>query len=89
MLRIFGRHVLVVGFVGLPLVATAILSLGSGSIDSAVSASPLLAAPTPRTVTDERQLRIVAVAVAGPEIAAGATPPTRPGGLYPNLRFLA
>jgi hypothetical protein len=32
---------------------------------------PVLSSPTPRTVTDERQMRIVASALAGPEIGAG------------------
>lgn len=35
------------------------------------SASPLLTSPTPRTITDERQVRIVATAQPGPEVAAG------------------
>ena len=33
------------------------------------SAKPMLTSPTPRTVTDERQLRIVATAIPGPHTA--------------------
>ena len=35
------------------------------------SANPFLSSPTPRTITDERQVRIVAAAIPGPEVAAG------------------
>jgi hypothetical protein len=35
------------------------------------SASPFLSSPTSRTITDERQVRIMATAIPGPEVAAG------------------
>lgn len=35
------------------------------------SANPFLSSPTPRTITDERQVRIMATALPGPEVAAG------------------
>ena len=57
----------------LPLFVAAGLALRADDLSATErSANPLLTAPTPRTVTDERQLRIVTTAIPGPEIAAGA-----------------
>ncbi|HNM78135.1 MAG TPA: hypothetical protein PKI89_07225 [Tepidiformaceae bacterium] len=56
----------------LPVVAAALLSRSGDDLDTArVSAEALVTAPTARTVTDERQLRIVASAIPGPDVAAG------------------
>lgn len=35
------------------------------------TAGPLISSPTPRTITDERQVRIMATALPGPEVTAG------------------
>jgi hypothetical protein len=40
-------------------------------LDSRAPDRPLLTSPTPRTVTDERQARITAEVIPGPEVAAG------------------
>jgi hypothetical protein len=50
----------------------AIFGLGDDSLGSDPSSAPLIASPTPRTATDERQLRIVTTVIPGPEAAAGA-----------------
>lgn len=57
----------------LPLLAAGGLALrGDGLSETERSAAPVLTSPTPRTVTDERQLRIAATVIPGPEVAAGA-----------------
>jgi hypothetical protein len=56
----------------LPLAVVVFLATRDDSLTSHPSSSPLIASPTPRTVTDERQLRIVTTVIPGPEIAAGA-----------------
>ena len=56
-----------------PLFALSLVVLADdGLAESTQAATPLHTSPTPRTVTDERQLRIVAQAIPGPEVAAGA-----------------
>lgn len=57
-----------------PLAVLLAVRANSGGSPAAFSpsAGALLAASTPRTVTDERQLRIVAAAIQGPEVSAGA-----------------
>lgn len=56
----------------LPLFAAGGLALRSDELGvTERSAGPLLSSPTPRTITDERQVRIVATALPGPEVAAG------------------
>ena len=64
---------IVLGLVAAPLAVLLAVRTGSAGEPSAfrVSASPLLSSPTPRTITDERQVRIVATALPGPEVAAG------------------
>ncbi|MGE3074197.1 MAG: hypothetical protein AB7N24_13165 [Dehalococcoidia bacterium] len=58
----------------LPLFAAGVVAWDDDSLSiTKSSANPLLTAPTPRTVTDERQLRILATAIPGPEVAAGVT----------------
>ena len=63
---------IVLGLVAAPLAVLLAVRTGSGGEPSAfqVSASPLLTSPTPRTITDERQVRIMATALPGPEVAA-------------------
>lgn len=65
---------LLLGTCLLPLLATAAIVLWSESELRATSADsrPASSAATSRTVTDERQLRIAAVAIPGPEVASGA-----------------
>ncbi len=56
----------------LPILAVGGLALRhDGLSETATSAAPVVTSPTPRTVTDERQMRIVATAIPGPEVAAG------------------
>ena len=57
--------------IAVPLAALLAVRASSGDSPSAFSpsAAPLVAASTPRTVTDERQLRIVATAIPGPHTA--------------------
>lgn len=71
------RYVLpaaILALIAVPLAVLLAVRANSGGSPAAFSpsAGPLFAASTPRTVTDERQLRIVATAIAGPEVAAGA-----------------
>lgn len=63
---------LLAAIVLLPLLAAGGLAFRDDDLEeTARSATPVLTSPTPRIVTDERQLRIVAAAIPGPEIAAG------------------
>lgn len=67
------RTRLLSGVALLPLLLAAVLTLRQDELgDDGHSTSPLFSSPTSRTVTDERQLRIVATAIPGPEVAAGA-----------------
>ena len=57
----------------LPLLAAGALALRDDELgETERSSEPVITSSTPRTVTDERQLRIVATAIPGPEVAAGA-----------------
>lgn len=64
----------ILALIAAPVAVLLAVRSGSGGAPSAFSpsTSALLAASTPRTVTDERQLRIVATAIPGPEVAGGA-----------------
>ncbi len=55
-----------------PVLAVALAQRSGNSAPFAVHSAAVASAGTPRTVTDERQLRIVAAAIPGPQIAAGA-----------------
>lgn len=71
MLRFGFIGAVALGVVVAPVVAV-ILSQRSDDPDTfATHATPVSSPPTPRTVTDERTVRIVATAIAGPQIAGG------------------
>jgi hypothetical protein len=54
-----------------PLVAVILAQRSDDTDPFATHAAPVTSQPTPRIVTDERTVRIVAVAIPGPQIAAG------------------
>jgi hypothetical protein len=69
------RGILTAAVLGLivlgPVIAVVLAHRSDGSDSFAVHSAPVASPGTPRTVTDERQLRIVAAAIPGPQIAAG------------------
>jgi hypothetical protein len=63
---------MLLGIVALPVIATAFAVAVEGELsDVRERSAAFLTSPTPRTITDERQVRIVATALPGPEVAAG------------------
>jgi hypothetical protein len=55
-----------------PVAAVILVQRSDGGGSFGVHASPVASAGTPRTVTDERTVRVVAAAIPGPQVAAGA-----------------
>ena len=86
---------LVGAFVCLPLAVLLAAQLGDDDLrETSTALADSLTSPTPRTVTDERQARITAEVVPGPEVAAGAARGTITGvaanldvALYLSLGF--
>lgn len=65
---------MLLGIVALPVIATAFAVAVEGELsDVRERSAAFLTSPTPRTITDERQVRIVATTVPGLEVAVELT----------------